>query len=79
MEKSIVTPNCSTVESAWVDVYKRQLLSNGLGGVDVDALELTGIGGHLVRREGSVGGHGQLASLNGGQLSGCLLYTSRCV
>ena len=29
----------------------------------------TGIGGHLVRREGGVGSHGQLASLNGGQLS----------
>ena len=30
-------------------LYTSQLLSNGLGGVDVDALKLTGIGGHLVR------------------------------
>ena len=59
-----------SVEVHVVDLkLQTQLLSNGLCGVHVDALERTGVGGHLIRREGSVGGHGQLAGLNGGQLS----------
>ena len=46
-----------------------QLLGNGLCGVHIDALNGAGVGGHLVGREGGVGSHSQLASLNGGQLS----------
>ena len=44
-----------------------QLLSDGGSDLDVDAFEAAGVGGHLIGRECSVGGHGQHAFGDGGE------------
>ena len=43
-----------------------ELLSDSTRNLNVDALEITGVGGHLIRGEGGVGGHRQLAGVDGG-------------
>ena len=47
-----------------------QLARDGLGHLDVDALEASGVGGHLIGREGGVGGHVELALFHGGESGG---------
>ena len=47
-----------------------QLAGDGLGHFHVDALEAAGVGGHLIGREGGVGGHVELALFHGGEGGG---------
>ena len=52
------------------DELQAQLLGDGPGHLHVDALEAAGVGGHLIGREGRVGGHVELALLHGGESRG---------
>ena len=51
------------------DQLQAQLVGDGLGDLHVDALKAAVIGGHLIGREGGVGGHDEFALLNGGELA----------
>ena len=47
------------------DQLQTQLLGDSAGNLNIDALEAAVIGDHLIGREGGVGGHDQLAGLDG--------------
>ena len=50
------------------DQLQTQLPGDGTGDLNIDALEAAVVGNHLIGREGGVGGHDQLAGLDGLQL-----------
>ena len=47
------------------DQLQTQLLGDSAGDLNIDALEAAVVGDHLIGREGGVGGHDQLAGLDG--------------
>ena len=52
------------------DQFQAKLVGDGLGNLHVDALEAAVIGGHFIGRESGVGGHDQLAGLDGHTVGG---------
>ena len=52
------------------DQLQAQLVSDGAGDLGVDAHHIAAVVGHLIGREGGIGGHDELAGLHGGQLGG---------
>ena len=50
-----------------------ELLSDSGSNINVDALKFAAVGGHLIRGKSCVGGHRQLAGVDGGQRRRCSL------